>query len=1035
MFVHIYVVCSVVVKIYGGTIDMESILLGEKMGIIYIVEKIFITVEEIDQASKQCNAEGCSTDINLWIPSNTHDTIVIEIVNYIISTLHEVNSHTFKLVKIVTVEIQIVFGVNYRITLDVSTDDGNGNSVIMRCEVVVFDQLWTKTREVISTKCFPVQQPTTTTTTTTTTLAPIVTVPPHHVTTLRPQPIFDDTYITTIIEYVISILQSREDTFLTIIKIIKSEWELVSDGVHKIIMVVEMKNSVDSTIHTCNIVVLDKWGINIRELVNSKCSPDVTTAKPSPGGFMIIDIELDDAREIANFAIENLPSSKNEDVMLIEIIRAERRVADGTDYKLLLEVASLVERIKFKSLLKCEVAVYDQSWSSTRQLKEANCSPMESTIEHIKQVKKRIEMIGISGGFREAEIDGDDIKEMAEFAASSLSSSINFVGSIRLVKIIKAQTQDVVGVVYDLIIQVATVINGADSGLFVCEINVFEKKSTKTRRLSKSKCTPISGNSDIDVVTPEKPPLNIIPSYDDLLPTLVEGEDVKVITTFVMFSLIRKMGILNLVNIIKAEKRQVENEAESYKLILELLKKSDSSVQTCEVIVDGQWKNQMLQLTHLLCSAKKYPQPVDPIPGEYGHADVNDDTVKGMAEFAATMLSSRENMGTLTVTKIVKAETQVADGTNYRMTLELTSDSDSTVQTCEVVVNLPKLTKLLGLSQSKCSSSPEVIDVIPPETGDFIPVDVNDSGIKELAKFATRQLFSVENRGILFLKKIVKAEKQVAAGTNYRMTLELTAERDFTIRTCQVVVFDQPRIKTRILSQSKCSSSKIIDKIPPGVFIPADINSNSIKELAEFAVTTLSSVENKGSLTLTEIVKAEMQVAAGTNYRMTLKLTAESDSAIQTCEVVVFDQPRTKTRLLSQSKCSSSHIIDEVENLDGADSSSSTNGGFSSAKSDAVDVKEMAKFAVKSLSSSQKMGTLTLVKIVKAEMQIVAGKNYKMTLELAKKGDTSKITCEVVVFNQVSTKTRRLTKSSCSSKSITIEAKPTRNKKQGNKHN
>ena len=108
MFVHIYVVCSVVVKIYGGTIDMESILLGEKMGIIYIVEKIFITVEEIDQASKQCNAEGCSTDINLWIPSNTHDTIVIEIVNYIISTLHEVNSHTFKLVKIVTVEIQIV---------------------------------------------------------------------------------------------------------------------------------------------------------------------------------------------------------------------------------------------------------------------------------------------------------------------------------------------------------------------------------------------------------------------------------------------------------------------------------------------------------------------------------------------------------------------------------------------------------------------------------------------------------------------------------------------------------------------------------------------------------------------------------------------------------------------------------------------------------------------------------------------------------------------------------------------------------------
>ena len=78
-------------------------------------------------------------------------------------------------------------------------------------------------------------------------------------------------------------------------------------------------------------------------------------------------------------------------------------------------------------------------------------------------------------------------------------------------------------------------------------------------------------------------------------------------------------------------------------------------------------------------------------------------------------------------------------------------------------------------------------------------------------------------------------------------------------------------------------------------------------------------------------------------------------------------------------------------------------------------VKDIAVFVTAALSTSQKSGQLKLIQIDKAEKQIVAGANFKLTLKLATVSPyyPKSLICQVVVFVQSWTKTRKVTRSIC----------------------
>jgi len=94
-------------------------------------------------------------------------------------------------------------------------------------------------------------------------------------------------------------------------------------------------------------------------------------------------------------------------------------------------------------------------------------------------------------------------------------------------------------------------------------------------------------------------------------------------------------------------------------------------------------------------------------------------------------------------------------------------------------------------------------------------------------------------------------------------------------------------------------------------------------------------------------------------------------------------------------------------------------GGYSSIATDDPIVQEIASFALAALIKTQSSApassansSLNLVKILSAAKQIVAGVNYKMSLQLTQ-GNSTTITCQVVVFDQVWTGTREVTSSIC----------------------
>ena len=143
----------------------------------------------------------------------------------------------------------------------------------------------------------------------------------------------------------------------------------------------------------------------------------------------------------------------------------------------------------------------------------------------------------------------------------------------------------------------------------------------------------------------------------------------------------------------------------------------------------------------------------------------------------------------------------------------------------------------VGEILTKHSKQPAVNANIPGRiTGGFSTIDVNDAYIKEIADFATTAISANTNSGPVRLNRIIKAESQIVAGKNFKLTLELNGaidEADSLL--CDVVIFEQwwsSGEQARQLKQSNCLSmntvvlwNKIIKQENDPNWIP---NTNSV---------------------------------------------------------------------------------------------------------------------------------------------------------------------------------------------------------------
>lgn len=197
--------------------------------------------------------------------------------------------------------------------------------------------------------------------------------------------------------------------------------------------------------------------------------------------------------------------------------------------------------------------------------------------------------------------------------------------------------------------------------------------------------------------------------------------------------------------------------------------------------------------------------------------------------------------------------------------------------------------------------------VVPRQLDGYLVARVDDINVKKIAEFAYTSL-SASSLTPVKLVKISRAWKQVASGVNYKLILELVNEEDGADAEafhCKVIVFDQPRKNIRKLVSTSCTLKRQRRQIPGG-YVSRDVNDADVKQMAAFATDAISA-SNLGPVELIEIVQAASQVVAGVNYKMTLLVVSTRSGAYGRrrfrCEVIVFDQPWTNTRELSESKC------------------------------------------------------------------------------------------------------------------------------------
>ena len=168
-------------------IQPGAISLSPNFGAIYLVDQVFMSVEEVNNAISVHFQNNPNTGLCIGLPCpssipsidsvttfapepapspsipilggfssvSSNDADVLEIAQFATNALSNSKASRLALVNVVKAEKQIVAGVNYRLQLKLGQQLESEENHFIECQVIVFDQIWTATRQITSFKCTP----------------------------------------------------------------------------------------------------------------------------------------------------------------------------------------------------------------------------------------------------------------------------------------------------------------------------------------------------------------------------------------------------------------------------------------------------------------------------------------------------------------------------------------------------------------------------------------------------------------------------------------------------------------------------------------------------------------------------------------------------------------------------------------------------------------------------------------------------------------------------------------------------------------
>lgn len=178
--------------------------------------------------------------------------------------------------------------------------------------------------------------------------------------------------------------------------------------------------------------------------------------------------------------------------------------------------------------------------------------------------------------------------------------------------------------------------------------------------------------------------------------------------------------------------------------------------------------------------------------------------------------------------------------------------------------------------------------------GGYKVVAKTDAGVVAAAEFAIAAQSEKTEREYS-LEEIIKAERQVVQGSNYRLCMEVSADGSDTFYV-QAVVYVDLKGNKRLSSwvDSSCGESAAAPVAKPivvGGYGKASKTDANVVSAAKFAAGSQSKKMDT-QFTVNQIVGAEIQVVQGMNYRICMRVNVEGDEPFMVVADVYQDLKR-----------------------------------------------------------------------------------------------------------------------------------------------
>ena len=463
------------------------------------------------------------------------------------------------------------------------------------------------------------------------------------------------------------ILAEKEEGELIQVQVNSASTHQLSD-VLKYKLNINIKGNLSLTEWTCDVIVSNNDD-KTQKMDESNCNrksgplPDIISID---GGYSTIDINDETVKEMASFATTSVISqaiNSQEPLTVVRVIWAESQVVAGFNYKMELELKE-----GDKESINCNVTVFDQSWTQTRQVTDCSCcgsswkadewkpllvttpfpvlhvDPLPTLHLNEENNKKRpdaprTEKLTIVGGYSDIEVDDETVNKMAAYAAKELLE-MREQGKLKSVKVLSAGIQKLPTTFkYKMSVEIES-----ESSELACEVIVDDQYIS------------------------------------------IQDDEGKVTTT----------------------NTQVLYDSACKPLSEALLQSSNSAARSIEEEIKP-------KASAADVPARKPLPDLVSIVGGFSLIDTEEEAVKEMASFAATIASQSLNSAEpLSVFRIVSARRQVVAGFNYDLELELKDgdkSSDEAIK-CKVIVFDQSWTNTREMSECSCCG-PSKIVVLP----------------------------------------------------------------------------------------------------------------------------------------------------------------------------------------------------------------------------------------------------------------------------------------------------------------------------------